>query len=96
MQNMSPLFERRSFARTPDSARSALWRRDLREITFNGRQYRVEGDKVWTLLAAADVRRRMQWGNRAHHRRALPSSSPLRRYLVKIARGEKAELPRLQ
>ncbi len=68
----------------------------MREITFNGRQYRVEGDKVWMHLDAADVHRQMRWGKRGGHWRALPSNSPLRRYLVKVARGEKAEVPRLQ
>jgi hypothetical protein len=56
----------------------------------------VQGDKVWTFLDGADVHRQMQWGERVGHWRALPSNSPLRRYLVKIARGERAELPRLQ
>ena len=50
--------------------------------------------KVWTFLGRADVHRDMQWGERGDHWRALPSNSPLRRYLVKIARGESAEMPR--
>ncbi len=68
----------------------------MRELTFNGKQYRVEGDKVWMQLDAADVHRQMRWSKRDGHWRALPSNSPLRRYLVNIARGEKAEMPRLQ
>ena len=68
----------------------------MQELNFNGRRYRIEGDRVWTLLDAADVHRQMQWTKREGHWRALPSNSPLRRYLVKVARGEKAELPRLQ
>jgi hypothetical protein len=68
----------------------------MRDIIFNGKQYRVEGDKVWTFLDGADVHRQMRWGERAGHWRALPGNSPLRRYLLKVARGEKAELPRLQ
>ena len=35
-------------------------------------------------------------GERGGHWRALPTNSPLRRYLVKIARGESAEMPRIQ
>jgi len=65
-------------------------------IMFNGRQYRVEGDRVWMHLDAADVHRQMRWSKRGGHWRALPSTSPLRRYLVKLARGEKTEVPRLQ
>ena len=68
----------------------------MQEITFNGRQYRVEGEQVWMYLDAASVHRQMEWGNRKNHWRALPKNSPLRRYLVKIARGEKADMPRLE
>ena len=68
----------------------------MREITFNGKQYRIDGDKVWMHLDGADVHRQMQWSKRGGHWRALPSNSPLRHYLVKIARGERAEPPRLQ
>ena len=68
----------------------------MKEINFNGRHYRIEGDKVWTFLGRADVHRDMQWGERGDHWRALPSNSPLRRYLVKIACGESAEMPRIQ
>jgi len=67
----------------------------MKVITFNGRQYRVEGDKVWMHLDTADVHRQMQWGERGAHWRPLPRKSPLRHYLVAIARGETAELPRL-
>jgi hypothetical protein len=73
-----------------------VWGLAMQEITFNGKQYRVEGDKVWMHLDSAGVHRLMKWGTRKDHWRALPKNSPLRRYLVKIARGEKAELPRLQ
>jgi hypothetical protein len=66
------------------------------EITFNGKQYRVEGDKVWVHLDTAHVHRQMRWSQRGDHWRALPRNSPLCHYLVKIARGEKAEMPRLQ
>jgi hypothetical protein len=68
----------------------------MQEITFNGKHYRVEDERVWVHLETSSVHRRMQWGNRKDHWRALPRHSPLRRYLVKIARGEKAEVPRLQ
>ena len=68
----------------------------MREITFNGKHYRVEGEQVWVHLDPASVHRRMEWGKRKDHWRALPKQSPLRRYLVKIARGEKADMPRLQ
>jgi hypothetical protein len=68
----------------------------MKEITFNGKQYRVEGEHVWMYLDVASVHRQMEWGKRKNHWRALPKNSPLRRYLVKIARGEKAEMPRLE
>ena len=68
----------------------------MQEITFNGKQYRVEGENVWVHLDLADVHRQMGWDQRKNHWRALPKRSPLRRYLAKIARGEKADLPRLQ
>ena len=29
----------------------------MKEINFNGRHYRIEGDKVWTFLGRADVHR---------------------------------------
>jgi hypothetical protein len=68
----------------------------MKEITFNGKPYRVEGEHVWMYLDVASVHRQMEWGKRKSHWRALPKNSPLRRYLVKIARGEKAEMPRLE
>jgi hypothetical protein len=68
----------------------------MRVISFNGKRYRVEGEKAWVYLDVASVHRRMEWSNRKNHWRALPKQSPLRCYLVKIARGEKAEAPRLQ
>jgi hypothetical protein len=68
----------------------------MREITFNGKHYRVEGERVWVHLDAASVHRSMKWGKRKDHWRALPKHSPMRRYLVKVARGEKADVPRLQ
>ena len=68
----------------------------MRELTFDGKQYRVDGDKVWMYLGAANVHRQMRWSTRGDHWRALPSRSPLRRYLMKLARGEKAEMPRLR
>jgi hypothetical protein len=68
----------------------------MQEITFNSKQYRIEGERVWVHLDTASVHRCMEWGKRKDHWRALPRRSPLRRYLVKIARGEKAEVPRLQ
>ena len=82
--------------RLAEARDSAANRGVMQEINFNGRRYRVEGAKVWTFLARADVHRDMQWGERAGHWRALPSNSPLRRYLVKIARGECVEMPRIQ
>jgi hypothetical protein len=68
----------------------------MQMIMFNGKQYRIKGDKVWIRLETADVHRQMQWRTRDGHWRALPNNSPLRRYLVSVARGEKAEMPRLQ
>jgi hypothetical protein len=68
----------------------------MREITFNGKRYRVEDEQVWVHLEAASVHRCMEWGKRKDHWRELPKQSPLRRYLAKTARGEKAEAPRLQ
>ena len=68
----------------------------MQEITFNGRLYRIEGKKVWTFLDVANAHRQMRWTKRGSHWRALPNNSPLRRYLVKIAGGENAEMPRLQ
>jgi hypothetical protein len=68
----------------------------MQEIAFNGKQYRIEGEQVWAHLETASVHRCMEWGKRKGHWRALPKHSPLRRYLVKIARGEKAEVPRLR